>query len=150
MPRPETELTAQLAIDALRAAASPTPVAVDLGTGSGAIALAIATEVPHAEVHAAENSPEAYTWARQNAARIGAANATIAFVDLARAFPELDGTVSVVVSNPPYVPDAAIPRDRRCGCSIRPRRSTAVRTVWMSSDRSAARACASRMRGRSS
>ena len=34
-----------------------------------------------------------------------------AFIDLEQAFPELDGTVSVVVSNPPYVPDAAIPRD---------------------------------------
>ena len=36
---------------------------------------------------------------------------TLAFIDLEHAFPELDGTVSVVVSNPPYVPDAAIPRD---------------------------------------
>jgi release factor glutamine methyltransferase len=111
VPRPETEQVAQLAIDALRAAASPSPVAVDLGTGSGAIALAMATEVPHARVHAAENSVEAYTWARQNLARVGAENARIAFVDLADAFPELDGTVSVVVSNPPYIPDAAIPRD---------------------------------------
>lgn len=111
VPRPETEIVAQFAIDALRAAASPAPIAVDLGTGSGAIALALATEVPHARVHAAENSVEAYTWARQNLARIGAANARIAFVDLADAFPELDGTVSVVVSNPPYIPDAAVPRD---------------------------------------
>ncbi|MEN2737960.1 peptide chain release factor N(5)-glutamine methyltransferase [Microbacterium sp. X-17] len=111
VPRPETEITAQLAIDALRAAASPAPVAVDLGTGSGAIALALATEVPHARVHAAEKSPEAYAWARKNLVGTGAANARIELVDLADAFPELDGTVSVVVSNPPYIPDAAIPRD---------------------------------------
>jgi release factor glutamine methyltransferase len=111
VPRPETEIVAQLAIDALMAAASPAPVAVDLGTGSGAIALALATEVPHARVFAAENSVDAFVWTKENFADIGTDNATLAFIDLEHAFPELDGTVSVVVSNPPYVPDAAIPRD---------------------------------------
>jgi len=111
VPRPETETVAQIAIDALSAAAGPAPIAVDLGTGSGAIALALATEVPHARVHAAENSVDAFVWAKENFLCIGAPNARIAFVDLADAFPELDGTVSVVVSNPPYVPEGAIPRD---------------------------------------
>lgn len=111
VPRPETEMVAQLAIDALRAAASESPIAVDLGTGSGAIALAMATEVPHARVHAAENSVDAFIWTKENFAAVGADNARLAFIDLERAFPELDGTVSVVASNPPYVPDAAIPRD---------------------------------------
>lgn len=111
VPRPETEMVAQLAIDALRAVASDAPVAVDLGTGSGAIALAMATEVPHARVYAAENSVDAFIWTKQNHALIGAENLSLAFIDLAQAFPELDGTVSVVASNPPYVPDDAIPRD---------------------------------------
>jgi len=111
VPRPETEIVAQLAIDALRAVASADPVAVDLGTGSGAIALALATEVPHARVYAAENSVDAFVWAKENFAMVGAANARLAFIDLEHAFPELDGTVSVLVSNPPYVPDDAIPRD---------------------------------------
>lgn len=111
VPRPETEVVAQLAIDALRASASAAPVAVDLGTGSGAIALAMATEVPHARVFAAENSVEAFVWTKENFAAVAADNAALAFIDLAHAFPELDGTVSVVASNPPYVPDAAIPRD---------------------------------------
>ncbi len=111
VPRPETEMVAQLAIDALRSAASPSPIAVDLGTGSGAIALAMATEVPHARVYAAENSVDAFIWTKENVARIGATNLTLAFIDLAQAFPDLDGTVSVVASNPPYVPDDAIPRD---------------------------------------
>lgn len=110
VPRPETEMVAQLAIDALRATADAEPIAVDLGTGSGAIALAIATEVPHARVHAAENSVDAFIWAKENFARI-APHARLAFIDLAEAFGELDCTVSVLVSNPPYVPDAAIPRD---------------------------------------
>lgn len=111
VPRPETEVVAQLAIDALRAAATPAPVAVDLGTGSGAIALAMATEVPHARVYAAEKSADAYAWAEENVRRSGADNLALALVDLEQAFPDLDGTVSVVVSNPPYVPDDAIPRD---------------------------------------
>lgn len=111
VPRPETESVAQIAIDLLRAAAGPEPVAVDLGTGSGAIALALATEVPHARVFAAENSVDAFIWTKENFALVGASNARLAFIDLERAFPELDGTVSVLVSNPPYVPDDAIPRD---------------------------------------
>ena len=111
VPRPETEIVAQLAIDALRAAAAPEPVAVDLGTGSGALALAMATEVPPARVHAAENSVDAFVWAKENFARWGGDNARVVFIDLADAFLELDGTVSVVASNPPYVPDDAIPRD---------------------------------------
>jgi release factor glutamine methyltransferase len=111
VPRPETEVVAQLAIDALRAAASASPIAVDLGTGSGAIALSMATEVPHAQVFAAENSVDAFVWTKENFAHVAADNARLAFIDLAHAFPELDGTVSVVASNPPYVPDAAIPRD---------------------------------------
>ncbi|WP_426515905.1 peptide chain release factor N(5)-glutamine methyltransferase [Diaminobutyricibacter sp. McL0618] len=111
VPRPETEQVAQFAIDALRAVASPEPVGVDLGTGSGAIALAMATEVPHARVVAVENSPEAFVWARRNVDESGASNARVVFVDLADALPELDGMVDVVISNPPYIPADAIPRD---------------------------------------
>lgn len=111
VPRPETEQVAQFAIDALRAVAGPEPLAVDLGTGSGAIALAMATEVPHARVYGVENSPQAFIWAKQNLAATGAENAEMVFVDLAEALPELDGTVDVVISNPPYIPLGAIPRD---------------------------------------
>jgi release factor glutamine methyltransferase len=114
VPRPETELLAQLAIDALRADASPEPVAVDLGTGSGAIAIAMATEVRHARVYAIERSPDAYAWASRNVARLAPDNLEISLGDLAdaaEALQELAGTVAVVASNPPYVPDDAIPRD---------------------------------------
>ncbi|WP_224763718.1 peptide chain release factor N(5)-glutamine methyltransferase [Salinibacterium sp. ZJ70] len=111
VPRPETEFVAQLAIDALQAVASPGPVAVDLCTGSGAIALALATEVPHARIAAVEKSPEAFIWATQNLRAVGADNLRLVHADMADALPELDGTVDVVISNPPYVPDDAIPRD---------------------------------------
>ncbi|CAN5443506.1 peptide chain release factor N(5)-glutamine methyltransferase [soil metagenome] len=111
VPRPETETVAQIAIDALMAVASPAPVAVDLGTGSGAIALALAKEVPHAVVVAVENSPQAFVWTKHNAREVAAPNLRLVFADLAVAVPELDGTVDVVVSNPPYIPLGAVPRD---------------------------------------
>lgn len=109
VPRPETETVVQFAIDALFGDPSPAPVAVDLGTGSGAIALAMATEVPHARVFAVERSAEAHAWAARNTA--AAANLTLVLGDLATAFDELRGTASVVISNPPYVPDDAVPCD---------------------------------------
>lgn len=109
VPRPETETVAQFAIDALTNAPDPEPIGVDLCTGSGAIALAMATEVPHSRVFAVELSPDAHAWAARNTA--DAANLTLVQGDLADTLGELDGTASVVISNPPYVPDDAIPRD---------------------------------------
>jgi release factor glutamine methyltransferase len=111
VPRPETEQVAQFAIDALLAAASECPIGVDLGTGSGAIALAMATEVPHSEVYGVEVSAAAFPWTTRNFADSGATNAHAVNTDLADALTQLDGTVSVVISNPPYIPDDAIPRD---------------------------------------
>ena len=111
VPRPETEGVAGIAIDALRAYESPRPIAVDLGTGSGAIALAMAHEVPHAFVYGVEVSPLAFVWTKQNFRALAPDNAKPVFIDLADALPELDGTVSVVASNPPYIPVGAIPRD---------------------------------------
>lgn len=111
VPRPETEGVAQLAIDALRAVPDASPVAVDLGTGSGALALAMASEVPTATVVAVELSPEAAVWTRRNIDAVGVDNVRLVEGDLTDALPDLDGTVSVVVSNPPYVPVGMVPRD---------------------------------------
>ena len=111
VPRPETEFVAQLAIDALRSMASAEPIGVDLGTGSGAIALAMATEVGNAKIYAVEKSDDAILFTRKNFETYAAASATLVHGDLANAFAELDGSVSVVVSNPPYIPSSAVPRD---------------------------------------
>jgi release factor glutamine methyltransferase len=110
VPRPETEAVAQIAIDALRARADESPIAVDLGTGSGALALSLAVEVPQAHVYAVELSPEAAVWTERNIASVGA-RVDLVVGDLADALPELDGLVSVVVSNPPYIPLGMVPRD---------------------------------------
>lgn len=109
VPRPETEVVVQYAIDALLNCSEAEPIGIDLGTGTGAIALAMATEVPHARIYAAELSPDAYAWALRNTKDV--ANLALVNGDLAHAFQELVGTAAVVISNPPYVPDAAIPRD---------------------------------------
>lgn len=109
VPRPETEMVAQFAIDALLNAPDPEPIGVDLCTGSGAIALAMAAEVAHARIFAVELSTDAHVWAARNTA--DAANLTLVHGDLADTLGELDGTAAVVISNPPYVPDDAVPRD---------------------------------------
>jgi release factor glutamine methyltransferase len=108
VPRFETESVSQLAIDALRLVPADNPIAVDLATGSGAIALSIATEVPNAKVFAIELSEEALVYTRKNFAKY-APTATLVQGDLVDAFPELDGQVDVLVSNPPYIPDDMIP-----------------------------------------
>ena len=111
VPRPETELVAEWAIDALRQVPSPRPRAVDLGTGTGALALALATEVPNSEVFAIELSTTAAEWAERNIARYGDGRVTLVSGDAASASPELDGTIDVVVANPPYIPDSEKPTD---------------------------------------
>jgi release factor glutamine methyltransferase len=105
VPRPETEVVAGWCIDALRQgdAADGVPLVVDLCTGSGVIALAIAQEVRGATVHAVEREAAAYEWARRNATGTGV---IVHWDDAVHAVAELDGTVDLVVGNPPYLPDA--------------------------------------------
>lgn len=109
VPRPETEVVAQLAIDALKLDGSPEPIAVDLGTGSGAIALSLNVEVPNAKVFAVEVSPEAYAFTSKNFEKYPGAELILG--DMADAFSALNGSVSVVVSNPPYIPTDMVPID---------------------------------------
>jgi release factor glutamine methyltransferase len=109
VPRPETEVLAGWGVDRARDVASAgrtgsTPVVVDLCTGSGAIALALATEVPQARVHAVEVSEQAFGWAAKNLTGTGI---DLRHGDMAEAFPDLDGTVDVVLCNPPYIPMGA-------------------------------------------
>lgn len=108
VPRPETELVAGLAIGA--ALDLEAPVVVDLCTGSGAIALSVADEVPAATVYAVELGPEAHAWAERNVSDTGLA-VDLRLGDATEAFPELEGSVDVVVSNPPYIPVGMVPLD---------------------------------------
>ena len=109
IPRPETEQVVQYAIDYLRQLPMP-GVAIDLGTGSGAIAIAMAIEVPQTKVYAVELSQSAFDYATKNI------EANLAAVELRLGamqdvVSDLVGGVDVVISNPPYIPDSAIPID---------------------------------------
>ncbi len=99
VPRPETEMLAGWAIDA--AGCLESPIVVDLCTGSGAIAAAIATEVPSAGVYAVELDETAFGYAQRNLADKGV---DVRQGDIATVLTDLDGTVDIVVANPPYIP----------------------------------------------
>jgi release factor glutamine methyltransferase len=108
VPRPETELLAGWGLGTL----TGNPVVVDLCAGSGALALSIAQEYPGATVYAVEKSEYAVAWARRNAdTRIAAGDTPITLLHADATDPgtlaELDGTVDLVLTNPPYVPDGA-------------------------------------------
>ena len=110
VPRPETEQLVGWALE--QVAGIVAPVVVDLGSGSGAIALSIAHEHPGARVTAVERDPGAIEWARHNArTRCVAGDTPVEVISGDMTDPRLlctlDGTVDVVVSNPPYVPDGA-------------------------------------------
>jgi release factor glutamine methyltransferase len=105
VPRPETEVVAGWAIDTLRTMDVGDPLVVDLGTGSGAIALSIAQEVPRARVHAVEMDPKAYVHATRNVEELDErGRVRLHLGDFADALRDLDGTVDLVISNPPYIP----------------------------------------------
>ena len=99
MPRPETELLVDLALERMRAFERPR--VLDLGTGSGCIAVTLALECPAAQVTATDACAGALAIARRNAERLGAA---VAFHcgDWYGALP-VDATFDLIVSNPPYV-----------------------------------------------
>src|SRR5579859_4981102 len=116
VPRPETEVMTGWAIERLSEMDVAEPVVADLGTGSGAIALAIAQEVPRARVHAVEGDRLAIGWAERNIARCAAAaphtsgRVALHAGDFRSALRGLDGSVDLVISNPPYIPlGAAVP-----------------------------------------
>jgi release factor glutamine methyltransferase len=109
VPRPETEVTAGIAIDAASDVGAGV-VVVDLCTGSGAIALAVKDELPGATVLAVELSDLAHGWAVANRDQLGL-DVEVRLGDATTAFDELMGEVDVVVSNPPYIPVGAVPVD---------------------------------------
>lgn len=104
IPRPETELLVELALERLPPDTGVT--VVDLGTGSGAIALAIASERPRANVIATDASAEALAVASGNAQRLGIAN--VSFMRGDWLAPLGERRVAMIVSNPPYI-EAADP-----------------------------------------
>jgi release factor glutamine methyltransferase len=99
IPRPETELLVELALE--RLPRDSICAVADLGTGSGAVALALASERPQCRVTATDASAAALEVARRNAARLGIDN--VAFVQGDWMVPLGDARFELIVSNPPYI-----------------------------------------------
>jgi release factor glutamine methyltransferase len=100
IPRPETEVMTGWAIERIGEVAG-TAVVVELCAGSGAISAAIAAEAPGASQYAVELSEVA---ARMAASNLAGSGVDLRTGDMAEAFTELNGTVDVVIANPPYIP----------------------------------------------
>ncbi len=112
IPRPETEIVVELALDLL--APTPAPSVLDVGTGSGCIAITIACERQDCRVTATDLSPEALDLAGENARRLGvAARVRLLAGDLVE--PVRGQLFDLVVSNPPYVAE----RDPRVAPEVR-------------------------------
>ncbi|MCX8556747.1 peptide chain release factor N(5)-glutamine methyltransferase [Mycolicibacterium mucogenicum] len=103
IPRPETEALLEWAMNQ---PLPPRPVIVDLCTGSGALALALAHTWPQAHVVAVEKSPDALVYTRRNCEG-SAVEVLEADVTVPSLLSDRTGTVDLLVSNPPYIPDGA-------------------------------------------
>ncbi|MFT9058999.1 MAG: peptide chain release factor N(5)-glutamine methyltransferase [Bifidobacterium aquikefiri] len=117
IPRQETELVVQAALDWLQRQKIGRPVIVDLCSGSGAIAVSVATEVPHARVYAVEQSERTIEWTRKNIqknqARIDEIGSSLELIEgdatSVQTLQSLDGYSDVIICNPPYIPEREIP-----------------------------------------
>ncbi len=104
IPRPDTEIIVEEALDIIRKKDSERISILDIGTGSGAIALALAGEIPSAKVTATDISCAALALARKNARSLNLED-KIKFLqgDL---FEPVDGIFDMIVCNPPYISEA--------------------------------------------
>lgn len=100
IPRPETELLVELALQ--RFPANENIHVVDLGTGSGAIALAIAHERPHWSVVATDRSAAALAVATRNAERLNIHNVSFRQGNWCEALSDTE-LFHLIISNPPYI-----------------------------------------------
>lgn len=115
VPRPETE---SLVTEAVSLVGRTRPLGerlagIDVGSGSGAVALGVARTHGNIRMTAVERSSAAWPWLRANVASFGEGNVSPFFGDAGLAFAAVpDGSLDLVVSNPPYVPAANRPESR--------------------------------------
>ncbi|WP_332839317.1 peptide chain release factor N(5)-glutamine methyltransferase [Brevibacterium antiquum] len=117
VPRPETELLVTEVLEELdRQQNAHEPFVIDLCSGSGAITLSLATEHPQLRIIGVERETEALNWSLKNLDSISLGHSSVELIcgDATRFAddrPDLWGSADAVVTNPPYVPDEAVPRD---------------------------------------
>jgi release factor glutamine methyltransferase len=103
VPREETELLGNTALDALRAC-GPAPRVIDMCCGSGNLACAIARRMPGAQVWASDLTDGCVSLARRNAVHVGVADrVTVRQGDLFEPLRGLEGSIDAIVCNPPYI-----------------------------------------------
>lgn len=97
VPRPETELLVERALEWLQD--RPASTVLDIGTGSGAIAISVVKRCPSARVIATDLSPAALKWAQTNRVALGA-SVDFALADLAE---PIAGPIDLLLANLPYL-----------------------------------------------
>lgn len=103
IPRPETELLVERALEYLSQADVAAPQIVDLGSGSGCIALTLAHKIPDAQVTLVDLSEDALDVAKLNAERLTLVERS-RFVNVkAQDLDQAAGSLDLVVANPPYI-----------------------------------------------
>jgi release factor glutamine methyltransferase len=110
IPRPETELLIDLAMAAMPNDRQEPMHWADLGTGSGAIAVALATSFPSATIHAVDTSTIALEIAQHNATQLGLTDRVKFYQgNWLEPLADLEGTLTGIISNPPYIPSTQVP-----------------------------------------
>jgi release factor glutamine methyltransferase len=117
IPRPETELLAELGWQFLRGLPpAPAPAALDFGTGTGCLAIALAAKCPAARIVAMDVSTEALALAGQNATKLAVADrielvpgdSLAALAGTSEVTPGRPQAFDLIISNPPYIASAEI------------------------------------------
>ncbi len=108
IPRPETEVLVEEALQAVREMGQQATAILEIGTGSGAIVVALARELAEARLTATDISAAALDLARRNACRQGVED-RIEFL-CGSFFQPVRGSFDLIVSNPPYVPTSVFTR----------------------------------------
>lgn len=102
VPRPETELLVELALEKLRNVRYP--VVFDLCAGSGCVGLTIAAERPDAHVWLFEKYDEAFHYLKRNIKKLGLTNVQAVQHDITLGYDDkISETPDLIVSNPPYL-----------------------------------------------
>jgi release factor glutamine methyltransferase len=129
VPRPETELLGTTALGALHQMNLAAPRVVDMCCGSGNLACAIGHYIPTARVWASDLTDECVEATRRNAAHHGMAERiSVLQGDLFNALSDLrlDGTIDLIVCNPPYISEKRLEGDRAHLVELEPREAFAA------------------------